>query len=362
MSNAVVLLGNGLSVAANPALSLDRLTDSFLESHGDDRENLDRLLAEVNLRDLDPTRDFEGIVAGLEAAEEVISAFMALAATSAHSDLQEAASLLRDRGVPALVRRLYFAYCSEILDSISDAARIDLPEAIRDFGEWLRALYRAHHSMALFTLNYDVLLERLLISEDLLGLRNALTDFFSGWPSRMETVQLVAGGMDMEGHYFYPEDPPSRPIHLHHLHGCLTHFRRDQDGAVLKFDASSLRTDRTFERLAATESSDFTPSVILGSKKVNKAREWPFSFAFLELERRAHDARTVVIGGYSFRDSAVNVRLQAAAQSGERRWIVVNRKNGSEAAEFRREVDRLLSPATPEYVLDGFGGTLPEPE
>ncbi len=114
-SELVVLVGNGLSVAANPELALDRLTDLFLERHGEDRDDLDRLLAEVDLGDLDPSRDFEGIVAGLEAAEAVISAFMALAARSGHPDLKAAAELLRERGIPGLVRRLYFAYCAEIL-------------------------------------------------------------------------------------------------------------------------------------------------------------------------------------------------------------------------------------------------------
>lgn len=82
---------------------------------------------------------------------------------------------------------------------------------------WLRDMYRAHDEMALFTLNYDVLLERILINEDLLGLRSALTDFFSGWESRMESVQLVPGGDELLGHYFLPRgsaatpDTPSSP-------------------------------------------------------------------------------------------------------------------------------------------------------
>lgn len=94
---------------------------------------------------------------------------------------------------------------------------------------------------------------------------------------------------------------------------------------------------------------------------MSKAREWPFSFAFVELERRALEARTVVVGGYSFRDEAVNARLTTAARRGERRWIIVNLKSGAEADSFRELVDSALTPAKPEYVLDGFGGTLPEP-
>jgi hypothetical protein len=75
----VVLVGNGLSVAVLEKLHLARLTERFLGEHDEDRDDLDRLLAEVNLGDVDPERDFEGIVAGLESAEEVVTTFMGLA-------------------------------------------------------------------------------------------------------------------------------------------------------------------------------------------------------------------------------------------------------------------------------------------
>jgi hypothetical protein len=47
MPHLVVLIGNGLSVAANEGLRLDVLTQSFLDAHADDREDLDRLLPEA---------------------------------------------------------------------------------------------------------------------------------------------------------------------------------------------------------------------------------------------------------------------------------------------------------------------------
>src|ERR1700674_1994185 len=70
----VVLIGNGLSIAVNPDLRLDVLTRKFLERHSADREDLDRLLAEVRLGGFDPETNFEAVVAGLESAEEVVAA------------------------------------------------------------------------------------------------------------------------------------------------------------------------------------------------------------------------------------------------------------------------------------------------
>jgi hypothetical protein len=360
-ADLVVLIGNGMPIAVNPSLRLDVLTRSFLERHADDRADLSRLLSEIRLGDVDPELDFEGVVAGLEAAEEVVTAFMGLAGRSSHPDLQAAAALLTERGVPALIRRLYYAYCAEILNAIGEGARVGLGPDVLGFADWLKELYQAHGQMGLFTLNYDLLIERIFVNDDVLGLRPALTDFFSGLESRMEQVTVAPDSPSMLGRLFYPEDPPGRPIQLHHLHGCLTHFRRRSDGAILKFDSAAVRDARVYERLSVAEETDFTPSVILGSRKVSKSREWPFAFAFLELEQRARSARTIVIAGYSFRDEAVNSRLQAAALRGERRWIVINKKAASEEDEFREQVEAVLSLARPEFVLDGFAGPFPEP-
>ena len=360
-SGVTVVIGNGLSIAVNADLRLDQLTRAFLERHGDDREDLDRLLAEVDLGAVNPERDFEGVVAGLEAAEEVVTRFMGLASRSAHSDLREAAALLQERGVPRLVRRLYYSYCAEILDAIGEGARVPIPQSVIAFAEWLRELYRSHGEMGVFTLNYDVLVERLFVGDDFLGLNSATTDFFSGLDSRMELVDLAADGRPIIGRFFYPEDSPSRPIHLHHLHGCLTHFRRRDDGAILKFAASDVRSARVYQRLAEAEESKYEPAVVLGSRKVAKSREWPFVFSFLELEQMARTARTIVIAGYSFRDPAVNSRLRAVAQGTERRWIVINHKEGEEADRFVGDVEAILTPARPEFILEGFGARLPEP-
>jgi hypothetical protein len=360
-NSAAIIIGNGLSIAMNDALRLDHLTRDFLDSHAAEREDLDRLVAGIHLGSVDPAHDFEGLVAGLESAEEVISAFMGLARGATHPQLREAAELLERNGVPALARRLYYAYCAEVLDAIGEAARGSLPGGVVGFADWLKATYEAHDGMGLFTLNYDVLLERMLVDENVLGLKHALTDFFSGLEDRQQLFELVPGREQVLGRLFYPEDPVVRPIELHHLHGCLTHFRMLEDGTVWKFDASGVRGIGVYDHLMDAEEAAFAPSVILGSRKVEKAREWPFSYAFLSLEQEARAARTVVVAGYSFRDEAVNARLSAAASSAERRWIVINRKKDpAEAEEFKKRVSELLGVRTIEFALDGFEGGLPE--
>lgn len=360
MPSLVVLVGNGLSVAANDALRLSSLTQAFLDAHADDRADLDRLLAEVDLGAVDPATDFEGVVAGLESAEEVVRAFMSLASRVAHPDLQEAAALLRDRGVTSLIRRLYYAYCAEVLLAIGQLTRGDVAEPVLAFGDWVKALYEHHGAASIFTLNYDLLLERMLIDDNVLGLRYQTTDFFSGLPERSTILPLGAEGAGIAGRLFYPADPPIRSIHLHHLHGCLTHFRDTRNGDVYKIAAADTRDHDVFGRLAAAEASPFAPSVILGSRKIEKSQDWPFSHAFLSLEQAARSATTVVIAGYSFRDIAVNNRLRNLTTP-EKRWIVIDHRDTDEAAqEFKDTVHDVIGEVEVEFVLTGFGSALPD--
>lgn len=204
MPHLVVLIGNGLSIAANENLRLAALTQAFLAEHADDREDLDRLLAEVDLGAVDPATDFEGIVAGLESAEEVVSAFMSLASRVDHADLQQAAQVLRDGGVPGLIRRLYYAYCAEVLQAIGQLTRGDLAAPVVAFADWLKELYEAHGFASIFTLNYDLLLERMLIDDNVLGLRYRVTDFFSGLPERTSSLPLGDAGAGVQGRLFCP--------------------------------------------------------------------------------------------------------------------------------------------------------------
>lgn len=359
MPSLVVLVGNGLSVAANEDLRLSRLTQSFLDAHAADRVDLDRLLAEVDLGAIDPATDFEGVIAGLESAEEVVRAFMSLASRVAHPDLQEAAALLRDRGVTSLIRRLYYAYCAEVLLAIGQLTRGDVAEPVLAFGDWVKALYQHHGAAAIFTLNYDLLLERMLIDDNVLGLKYQTTDFFSGLPERSATLPLGAAGAGITGRLFYPADPPIRSVHLHHLHGCLTHFRDTRNGDIYKISAADTRDHDVFGRLAAAEASPFAPSVILGSRKIEKSQDWPFSHAFLSLEQAARAATTIVIAGYSFRDLAVNNRLRNLTTP-EKRWIVIDHRDDDAAEDFKDTVHNVIGEVEVEFVLTGFGSPLPD--
>jgi SIR2-like domain len=352
---AVLLLGNGLSIAVNENLRLDRLTATFLERRGDERELIERLAAGVSLGAVDPATDFEGIVAGIESAEEVIAAFIRLAHVAARPEFQEAAAVLESQGVPALVRRLYYEYCADVLDAIGESARVaDIPEPVMQFGKWVKAQHARHGRLSIFTLNYDVLMERMLIGSDLLDLREHTTDFFG--PPRT-AVEIAEGVGPIEGYAFHGQ-PSHRTVQLHHLHGCLTHLRAP-DGTIYKFSAGKLRRAQLYTKLADGARSDFVPSVILGSKKAERALEWPFSHAFGALEEEVAAARTVCIAGYSFRDEAVNERLRSRLAGVERLIVLDHAPDDARWEAFRPRVETALGTSDVEWYRDGFGGGPP---
>ena len=217
-----------------------------------------------------------------------------------------------------------------------------------------------HGNAFIFTLNYDLLIERMLIDDNVLGLRYQTTDFFSGLPERSEILPLGAAGAGIAGRLFYPADPPIRSIHLHHLHGCLTHFRDTRTGDIYKISAADTRDHDVFGRLAAAEASPFAPSVILGSRKIEKSQDWPFSHAFLSLEQAARAATTIVIAGYSFRDLVVNKCLRNLTTP-EKRWIIIDHRETDEAAQdFKDTVHNVIGDVEVEFVLTGFESPLPE--
>ena len=356
---ALVLVGNGLSIAANPDLQLERLTRNFLERHKEYR-GLEQLLRELRISREEAEKDFEVVVGALEAAEGVIAAFMELAHTSPIEAVQTAGRTLEQAGVPDVIRTLFYAYCAEVLASIGELTRASVPDPVLRFGDWIRDIQASFRLVGLFTLNYDVLLERMLISDDILGMQELLTDYFSGIPERQQRLDLVKGQTAL-GKLFYPYDPPkARPVRLHHLHGCVTHFHDLDSGHVFKVDSREIRESKVYDRLAAGEPSRFLPAVILGAQKTRKVAEWPFEFAFESLRECLRSANLVAIAGYSFRDDAVNELLtMAAGTRPRRRWIVVDRRSGTDAEAFRAKAQGVIKGVELEWCLDGFEGDLP---
>ena len=355
----VVLAGNGLSIAHNPDLRLSVLTEQFLQAHASEG-GLQRLLKEMGIEDKAASGDFEVVFGAVEAAEGVIQALMDLAAESPLSALQEAARVLRENDVSSVLRHLYYSYCAQILASIGDLARTEISKPVLAFGDWIKQMHARYRQTSIFTLNYDVLVERMLLSEDMLGLAASLTDCFSGIPDRRRQIELVPGADVVDCGLFFPYEPPRhRSIYLHHLHGCLTHFQDRQTGEVFKVDSTAVRTLGVFEYLAKNP-GPFVPAIILGSRKVEKSTRWPFEFAFESLREAMRSAHVVCISGYSFRDAAVNERLTTAAEQNKpgERWIVIDRQR-DKAEDFRARVEAVLPGIGIEWYLDGFEGALP---
>lgn len=353
----LVLTGNGLSIAHNPDLQLSKLTEQFLSLHREEA-GLKSLMREMGIEPEKASHDFEIVIGAIEAAEGVIEALMELAAESPLQVLHDAADVLRKNDVPLVLRHLYYSYCAQVLAAIGELSRSAISKPVLGFGEWVKQMHKAHFVTSVFTLNYDVLVERMFVADDLLGLKGVLTDCFSGIADRRREIELVPGTGKVACGLFFPYDAPNRSIYLHHLHGCLTHFEDRQTGEVLKVDSADVRKSGVFEFLAK-QPGRFVPAIILGSRKVEKSTRKPFEFAFESLREALRSANVICIAGYSFRDIAVNELLKAAAEArSDRRWIVIDKRSG-DADEFRAKVEEVLPITSIEWYLNGFEEPLP---
>ena len=131
-TNLVVVLGNGVSVATDPRLALSALTESFLDRHADDREAIDRLLAEVDLGGAD-RQDRPISVAALIVSIVAVS----LAAGSLYVSLsQNSRDVLRFAREKEEADREGHAVLSAAFGAISGSSRgIEYTVAVTNFGK-----------------------------------------------------------------------------------------------------------------------------------------------------------------------------------------------------------------------------------
>ncbi|HEU4656733.1 MAG TPA: SIR2 family protein [Capillimicrobium sp.] len=345
----VALVGNGLSVAANPELALDRLTRRLVAGN----EELRRLVESTTTTDA--ATDFEIVIGHIEArlaeAEHVAVSLIA------EEGLHTARALAFKSTAEALWGGLYLDYCGQVLNAICDLTTGALPRRVVAFGTWLRRMHRIHGQTAIYTLNYDVLLERLLF--DGRGLKGEVSDLFSGLRDREEWVHPYPGCPPLLARPFDPVSAPPRAVRFHHLHGCVTYLEAVGTDDVLKLTHKAIREHNVFGEMKQLDTPRYRPCVILGSGKAERAAEYPFVHGFRALAEDAQSVSTLVIAGYSFRDEPVNVLLREAAQHAERVIVIDRREDPLDRARFQRDVSNLLSREILEWHLDGITGNIP---
>lgn len=337
-----ILMGNGVSIAANPELFIPRLTKRIrkrFENVDPKREAPDRVLARLAERGRDsgdPYKDFEAMIGPLDQQNDNLH------------DLEELAELVGDE-VKAVktalatvstfvqgLRRLGVGHALDIIASESKASW-DQSDVVDEFMR--HAINVVSGRITIGNLNYDSLGMAALLRST-----NDACDMARGFGSK--EFDLLGDDRNRVGVPLRPSlsDFPARRVRLVHPHGSLNWLKDPATGLVYKFDIGTLRHLDFWAKWRDGE-TEWEPQVVLTnqSSKSKVVERPPFDLAYDALDQRLLSADRWLIAGYSFRDECINDLLANA-------W---------DEREFAPEVMVITmgNGLTDEDVLDALGHT-----
>lgn len=332
----VILTGNGLSVGLNSAFALQNITQMFFNKLKPEHQkfvqhHMDRIQKGEYVQ-----IDFEEAIASIEQVHDSLDSYVQFLLNEEEGKKYLE---LEGLGVEELQSHLnkikeiilsYTASITEIIDGNVHWEQID--EKLSGFINWLQSELTDQNEVDLFTLNFDLLLETIL-------LRIIGTDEFTDFHVRRGLHN------SREKFNFDPQesllDFGNRRIRLHHLHGSLSSFKRLSDGRIFKLKVEDIRLDELYRNISSKE---LFPSIITGGFKSKKVQRLPFSYYYGKFKEKMVDPENLCeelyIVGYSFRDEHINNAISERLKIGRG-------KNGIPLNKFvivdykKEEVDQL---------------------
>lgn len=310
LGKTVILTGNGLSVGLNSAFSLPNITKRFYEHLEPEHKSfIAHHMERLEKGDYIQT-DFEEAISSIEQVYDSLKSYYDFLKSNEFGDkFLEAYSLEKEELQKHLssVRSIILRYTTSIIDLIDGHVKWDeINSKLPNFIQWLTDTIDNAEEVDLFTLNFDLLLETILL--ETIGPKQ-----FIDFHPRSENWELLDG--DDKRFAFSPDLAkqihPDRKVRLHHLHGSLSSFRDIYSGKIFKITTESLRQNKIYEKIF---DHDITPSIVTGGGKSVKVQENPFNFYYNEFKRKLGDenncCENLYIIGYSFRDDHINKALK----------------------------------------------------
>lgn len=314
-----VLVGNGLSIACNPDLSMEQINAELvhrLNATGHDTgyvpaQVMQAVASNINQRGGDPATDFEALLGPFDQYRNGLQMLTRLSDLAGpHNTIIGNALALSADFVDSL-RRFGVGHA---LDIIAERSRARYPLSV-PVNQFISAVVEsAKGSPVTFgNLNYDSLVMAALC--DLFG--RELCDMTDGLAFE-QSFEIVPGMPSVPGRSLrvVGNYPANRSVRLLHLHGSLTWLR--QPGSmgplgVYRFNLDPLRSVRYWASWRDGKTL-WTPEVVLTnqSTKDSLVGNYPFSLAYQSFYSRLLDAPRWLIAGYSFRDGCVNDLLARA--------------------------------------------------
>ncbi|GAB3630654.1 hypothetical protein GCM10027421_00070 [Microbacterium shaanxiense] len=309
-----VLVGNGLSIAFNPALNLRAITTEMVErmrAASDDGSDVVTAMKEIAERALPAgvtsEDDFEILVGAFGAESRTMGYLERLAALTQPQDQELQAAIQRVATFAARVRDTGLSHVLQVIFENSHAYSDDA-EHLHAFVSAIEGAFDGRVTFA--NLNYDtLLLSAVLAGCDL----SQVVDLAHG--ARRVTV------VDTDGNTVAhvpalrtsaSEFPSSRRIRLLHLHGSITYWAR-KDGAMYAKLSREHLEDLEQWQAVRDDTTSLRPVVVLANQRDKSAhvQEYPFNLAYEMFVDALSGADHWLIVGYSFRDDPVNAKLRA---------------------------------------------------
>jgi hypothetical protein len=309
-SDVVCLLGNGVSIAYNPSLSVASLTTDLMAKFRDaGASEPEQALASFAHTVASSAHDqFEQLLGPLSTTALGLASLQSLAPIVAGTRVEQ--SLHETSEFLSTVHRIGVAITLGHIAERSIGSDSDSRSVVETLGTALGKLIPAS-KLSVATLNYDGLTHAALFDawSDVWGLpQGYICDLAHGaFEQDVDVTPQIT--LPAHGIRRFDDLMLGRAAVLQ-LHGSLG-WLRDSAGDVWKFKLQDLR-DANYWQALREDNVLVTPTVVLTDRKTAAVGEWPFALAYEAFMSRLLRASSWLIAGYSFGDEPVNRMLKTA--------------------------------------------------
>ncbi len=344
MSKVAFMIGNGLSIALSKDFSLRTITKKFIESlEGEDKEFLLSLANFSN--DAINFDDFESNFSSLEAALESLKRYSLFIRSPVGLRMLERFRLTDPQleKHEEVIDHLYKSYISKILNLIRGHVTVEnINSKLKPFIEFLVNKINNSSKVYIFSLNYDLLIEAILLQY--IGTK-CFTDFcYPSGTLRNTSIDKFDFNPQRNREIFTSSEMKTE---LYHLHGSLSLFYDYDRNRAIKLRSADIGIEKIYQKISNNK-IPLIPAIITGGGKSEKIVEYPFDFYYRsakDLCDCGHPNEFYVLG-YSFRDKHINdliSRWIKNVEKYEKGFRVVDYKlDQNEKNEFKQFVKSAL--------------------
>lgn len=337
--NIAALVGNGLSIAFNPELNLQSITEEVLrrieESDGGNVVIAMKEIAERALPDgASSAEDFEVLVGAFGAESRTLDVLDTLAALTKPSDKKLRKAIRR---VSRFAEQVRDTGISHVLEVIAERSHAYADEA-QGLYDLVTAITESFDGKVVIgNLNYDTLMLAALLTV----CQSQLADMGHGY---RRVKVLVDDRVEREVQALRSSSgdfPLGKRVQLLHIHGSLT-FWATRDRKIHAKLPKDMLDDGDQWRAIRDDTTNVRPVVVLANRKdkAEHVAKFPFDLAYEMFSGGLAASDHWLIIGYSFKDGPVNSALRAEFIDRDPKPSVLVVTYGDEPR--RRDVERAF--------------------